>query len=181
MNKLKIKQFFDNSGFVCYKLNISFVAEQLPYSLISGTKVGASYKKRRLYHLNNPLDGAVGIRQIRERDLRHNLHIETLRRTKDVRNIRILDRLLQCILPGPFPTKLELKIIRLKRVYFFLHQFFYNKFFTPNFCTPNFCTPNFFTQIFYFFTPIFYFFTTIFYFFYTKFFSNFKIWCKKLV
>jgi len=37
----------DIPGFLGYKVNISFLAEQLPYSKICGTKVRTSFKKRR--------------------------------------------------------------------------------------------------------------------------------------
>ena len=42
MKKLKNEYFSDDPGFLGYIVNISFLAEQLPYSQISGTKVGPS-------------------------------------------------------------------------------------------------------------------------------------------
>ena len=44
MKKLKHKLFSVNPGFLGYKMNISFLAEKLPYSQICGTKVGPSNK-----------------------------------------------------------------------------------------------------------------------------------------
>ena len=40
-------RFSHNPGFLRYKVNITFMAETLPYSQICGTKVCPSYKKRR--------------------------------------------------------------------------------------------------------------------------------------
>ena len=45
MKKLNNKYFFDNAGFLAYKVNTSL--QKLPYSQICGSKVGTSYKKRR--------------------------------------------------------------------------------------------------------------------------------------
>ena len=40
-------EFPDNAGFLGCKVNISFRTEKLQYPQLFGTKVGASYKKRR--------------------------------------------------------------------------------------------------------------------------------------